>query len=138
MYKSQNHSKKGFTLVEITIVIGIIGALLALAVAGRGILDKFKLNKTDQTLAKIDLAIDEYHSIFGQYPTSLEGLVEAPTDPKMIRKWKGALAKESDFIDGFKRPIEYELYNKGSQPPYKLYAHSKDGQTEILSPASQE
>jgi general secretion pathway protein G len=83
---------RGFTLVELMVVMAIIALLLALA------LPRYfnHLEKSRETILKQDLivirdAIDKYNGDTGRYPDSLEGLVNArylralPVDPMTER-----------------------------------------------------
>ncbi len=80
--------KRGFTLVELMVVMAIIALLLALA------LPRYfnHLENSRETILKQDLAvmrdaIDKYHGDRGRYPDSLDELVSArylralPVDP---------------------------------------------------------
>jgi general secretion pathway protein G len=79
---------RGFTLVELMVVMAIIALLLALA------LPRYfnHLERSRETILKQDLvtmrdAIDKYHGDRGRYPDSLDELVKArylralPVDP---------------------------------------------------------
>ena len=81
-------AKRGFTLVELMVVMAIIALLLALA------LPRYfnHLESARETILKQDLAvmrdaIDKYHGDRGRYPDSLDELVGAqylrslPVDP---------------------------------------------------------
>ncbi len=80
--------RRGFTLVELMVVMAIIALLLALALPRY-----FKhLDMSRETILKQDLAvmrdaIDKYHGDTGRYPDSLDALVSArylrslPVDP---------------------------------------------------------
>jgi general secretion pathway protein G len=81
-------AKRGFTLVELMVVMAIIALLLAIA------LPRYfnHLEKSRETILKQDLAvmrdaIDKYHGDRGRYPDSLDELVSArylralPVDP---------------------------------------------------------
>lgn len=79
---------RGFTLVELLVVMTIIAILLTVAVPRyMSSVDNAKEAALKTSLARLREAIDQYHSDKGQYPASLETLVESgymramPVDP---------------------------------------------------------
>lgn len=80
--------KRGFTLIELMVVMAIVALLLSLAVPRYF----HRVDNARETILKQDLAvmrdaIDKYHGDRGRYPDSLEALVGArylrsvPVDP---------------------------------------------------------
>jgi general secretion pathway protein G len=79
---------RGFTLVELMVVMAIIALLLALALPRYfNHLDRSRETILKQDLATMRDAIDKYHGDRGRYPDSLDELVSArylralPVDP---------------------------------------------------------
>ncbi|MGC2310896.1 MAG: type II secretion system major pseudopilin GspG [Candidatus Babeliaceae bacterium] len=120
--------KAGFSLIEIIIVIGIIAALVAaVTVTIRTQLAKSKRKRTEITLKSTEQAVDLFHSDLTAYPTSLEDLVEKPTDEKLAKKWgEPYLAKIP--VDGWGNELVYQLNPKGTKPPYELYSWGPNGE----------
>lgn len=96
---------RGFTLVELMVVMAIIALLLSLA------LPRYfnHLENSRETILKQDLAvmrdaIDKYHGDTGRYPESLETLVEArylralPVDPitERVDSWQVVAPSEAE------------------------------------------
>jgi general secretion pathway protein G len=80
--------RRGFTLIELLVVMTIIAILLTVAVPRyMSSVDNAKEAALKTSLARLREAIDQYHSDKGQYPASLETLVESgymramPVDP---------------------------------------------------------
>lgn len=83
-----NRLRRGFTLIELMVVMAIIAVLLTIA-APRYFnhLDRAKEATLRQTLAVVRDAIDKFHGDTSNYPDSIEELVArryiraAPVDP---------------------------------------------------------
>lgn len=86
--RMMNARKKGFTLVELLVVLAIIATLLTIAVPRyfRHV-DRSKEAVLRENLAVVRDAIDQYHADKGRWPDSLESLAESrylravPADP---------------------------------------------------------
>jgi general secretion pathway protein G len=98
---------RGFTLIELLVVMTIIALLLALA------LPRYfnHLESSRETILRQDLAVmrdalDKYHSDTGQYPDSIEALVNArylralPVDPITERADTWQLVSPSGAVTG--------------------------------------
>lgn len=79
---------RGFTLIELMVVMVLIAVLLTVAVPRYfGSVDKGKVSVQQQNLASIRDAIDKYNGDIGKYPETLDALVEkhylreVPIDP---------------------------------------------------------
>jgi general secretion pathway protein G len=88
--------KKGFTLIEMLIVMAIVALLLTLALPRYwGALDKAKDVALQDNLKVLRSAIDQFNADKGHYPESLQELVEkkylrsVPPDPitESIQTW---------------------------------------------------
>ena len=80
--------KKGFTLVELLIVLAIVAVLLTIAVPRYyASLDRSKEAVLKENLYQLRDAIDKYYADKGKYPQSLESLAtdkylrKVPLDP---------------------------------------------------------
>ena len=94
MFFRKKSDEKGFTLVELMVVVVIIGILASLAVfALGGQVDKAKKNKIEADLRIIDAAIELYYVEKGEYPNSLDDLVgeylkEEPVHPNEGKEYR--------------------------------------------------
>lgn len=79
---------RGFTLIEMLVVLAILALLLSIAVPRfQGALEKSKDVTLVENLKVLRLTIDQFHADKGRYPDSLQELVEknylraVPVDP---------------------------------------------------------
>ncbi len=70
------HAQRGFTLIEMLVVMTLIAMLLTLAVPRYfSALDKGRLQVQQQNIATLRDAIDKFHADQGRYPDDLEEIV---------------------------------------------------------------
>ena len=119
---SKLNNKKGFTLVELMVVVVIIGILVAIIIPIYGnVQDNAAMKSHEANLRTIDGAITMYIAEEGQPPKDIDALVgsdyltEVPTIPKRIASnadkflqgGQGALVKPEGADDD--DPYVYEL-----------------------------
>ncbi|MFU0783419.1 MAG: Prepilin-type cleavage/methylation domain-containing protein [Thermoanaerobacterium thermosaccharolyticum] len=88
--KALNKDEKGFTLIELIVVIAILGILAAIAVPRvTGSLNKAKENADIANLKIIQDAVERYNVENGGYPESLQTLVDQKYLDKVPKTAKG-------------------------------------------------
>ena len=118
-------NKKGFTLVELIVVMVILGMLAAL------VFPKLipKVGKGKQSAAKTQIellgqALDQFKLDTGRYPTTSEGLNALIVNPG-IPNWDGSYLRKALPNDPWGRPYHFE--SPGSHGDYDLLSYGADG-----------
>lgn len=103
-------SKKGFTLVEIMIVLAILGSIFAL-LAGRftGARDKAKVKEANIQMGQIANALSQYNLDCTKYPSNLEGLKKADD----CKNWGPTPYYQGKLLDPWNNPYVYD--NSGAE-----------------------
>ncbi len=123
--------RRGFTLIELMLVVVIIGALAAMVVprlAGRSEEARMGAARAD-IKGNLALALRLYEMDNGRYPATEQGLnalMAKPTSPPVPQDWKGPYI-EQEPLDPWKHPYQYRY--PGSHPPrdYDLSSLGPDG-----------
>ena len=127
VYGRQDH-RRGFTLIEIMLVVIIIGALAAMIVprmAGRSEQAKVAVAKAD--LSNIATALKLYELDNGIFPTTGQGLGalrERPAGVPVPRNWNGPYL-EKDPVDPWGGSYTYASPGE-HRPDYDLSSRGKD------------
>ncbi len=124
------HSKKnnkGFTLIEVMVVIIIVGLLSAL-VAPKffGKIDQAKVKTTKTQIELLGSALDDFRLDNGRYPTTDEGLEILRTEPEGLKTWHGPYLPKAVPMDAWGRAYIYK--SPGEHGEYDLLSYGKDGE----------
>jgi len=120
---------RGFTLVEMLLVILIIGVLasaLITSLAGRSEEAKITTAKADINAA-LSTALDLFEHDVGRYPTDDEGLNALITNPGTLKGWKGPYLKTGLRPDPWGNPYIYKR-DTDQSTRYQLSSAGPDGQ----------
>jgi general secretion pathway protein G len=111
MMKMQQDRQKGFTLIEVMVVVAILGLLAAMVVPnliGRD--EEARVNKAKQDISSLENALDLYRLDNFAYPSTdqgLEALVEKPSgSPEPKRYKEGGYIKKLP-TDPWGNPYQY-------------------------------
>lgn len=118
-------NKKGFTLVELIVVMVMLGMLAALVFPK--FISKVGKGKVSAAKTQIELlgqALDQFRMETGRYPTTQEGLNALQVNPG-VNGWDGPYLKKGIPNDPWGRPYHYE--SPGQHGDYDLYSYGADG-----------
>lgn len=126
-YSLKHKSRKGFTFVELAVVI-ILLSLIAVFVVPRTFksFGKAKAKVARAKMGIVESAIQQFYVDCERYPVELSELLESPQDVE--DKWNGRYCKPSDLEDPWNHMYIYEpegVINVGS---YDLISLGADGQ----------
>jgi len=101
---------RGFTLLELLVVVVIIG-LLAGLVAPRYFdsVSKSKSKIAKAQIESLDKALDQYRLDVGSYPTAEQGLGALNTQPSGVARWQGPYLKKALPADPWGNDYAYVL-----------------------------
>jgi general secretion pathway protein G len=120
-------NQRGFTLIEVLVVIIILGLIAALVVPRiTGRLDEAKVEATKIQMRSIKDALEQYKLDNGTYPTTEQGLkalVEKPNTPPLPSRWRPYLDKLPQ--DAWGRDFVY--LSPGINRPFELRSLGADG-----------
>jgi len=121
--KKTSGKEKGFTLIEVMIVMVILGLLAALVgpkMFGKTGKAKQKAAKSQITL--FESAIDTYRLDMGKFPSDFKALQEKPQPPG---KWDGPYLAKEIPLDPWGNAYEYK--SPGDHGVYDILSYGADG-----------
>jgi general secretion pathway protein G len=126
-FSDKSFKQRGFTLLELLVVIVIIG-LLAAYVGPRYFA---QLGKSERSTAKAQIesfgkALDTYRLDIGRYPSTEQGLGVLVNKPNDEPKWNGPYLQKTVPMDPWGRAYVYRTPGQGGD--FDLLSMGKDGQ----------
>src|SRR5213594_3795633 len=122
---------RGFTLIEILVVIIVLGLLAALV--GPRILGRVSEAKSAAARTQIELlglALDNYRLDNGSYPTTEQGLAALqviPTRDPIPLNWRGPYLRKAVPLDPWGRAYIYSSPGEHNPTAYDLLTLGRDG-----------
>lgn len=132
MNKALFRSRRGFTVLEILIVLAVIGMLVALGVSQA---DKI-LGNSQESIARIYVnetmktPLMSYRMHMGSYPSTQEGLQALITPPgNRADRWRGPYIDSKTVpLDPWGNPYQYRYPGTKNPDKYDLYSYGPSGQ----------
>jgi general secretion pathway protein G len=124
----RREAERGFTLVEMLVVITIIGLIMALV--GPRVLNYLSESKVKAARIQIESfssALDLFYLDNGRYPSSSEGLPALVQRPANSLAWNGPYLKTSSVpADPWGRPYKYR--SPADHAPYEITSAGPSGE----------
>ena len=126
MNRSNRSLMRGFTLLELLVVMVIIG-LLAGLVAPRYFaqVGKSQVKVAKAQIDSLEKALDQYRLDVVHYPSTEEGLQALVAAPSSEANWAGPYLRKGIPADPWGRPYVYT--QPGTHGEYDLLSYGKDG-----------
>jgi general secretion pathway protein G len=120
-------AQRGFTLLELLVVMVIIG-LLAAYVAPRYFsqVGRSEVRSAQAQIASLRSALDTYRLDMGAYPSTEQGLAALTTRPANAPRWNGPYLQKAAPPDPWGKPYQYR--SPGEHGEFDLLSFGKDGQ----------
>ena len=119
--------QRGFTLLELLVVMAIIGLLAAYV--GPKYFGQLAASEVKVARAQIEAltrALDAYRLDLGRYPTQAEGLTALAQRPAASPRWNGPYLTKAVPPDPWGRPYIYRMPGSGGRD-YELLSLGSDG-----------
>ena len=129
LYSRRFRARRGFTLLELLIVLSIIALLVGLAIGSlSGVTETSKEQKVNADLVTFKEALLGYQLESGSLPTTQQGLkalVTKPTVEPIPDHWRAFFDQE--VLDPWNHPYQYLNPGKHNPDRYDLWSMGPDG-----------
>ncbi len=124
---ARRRRSRGFTMIELLVVIIILAAIAAIAVpAYMNHLAKSRVSTAKIQIDRLGSILDAYLLDVGRYPTPEEGLQALLEAPAGVDRWNGPYLKNREALnDPWGAPYLYR--SPGQHGKYDLYSLGSDG-----------
>jgi general secretion pathway protein G len=135
---AEDPHQRGFTLLELLVVLAILGLLIGLvAPAALRQLESSKEKIAHQSIERIAGVLDIYKLDVGNYPTTEQGLSALIARPTGVTRWNGPYLKgENVPQDPWGRPFVYHNPSQRAAHDYDLYSLGRTGQPGAIGDAA--
>ena len=119
---------RGFTLVEMLLVLVILATLAAIVIpkfAGRT--EQARETAAKSQIATLCTALDAFEVDCGYYPRTADGLDPLLVEPRNAKGWRGPYLAKAIAADPWQNPYVYECPGRHNDRGYNLLSMGPDG-----------
>ena len=130
MRRMQRTERRGFTLIEILVVIAIIATLATAVVMSIGSApDEAKVARVQSDINVMESALERYRLDMGRYPEEEEGLAVLVTEPETeeASAWKGPYLKRLQK-DPWKNDYVYVVPGENNPASFDIFSYGANGE----------
>src|SRR5512134_1352087 len=126
MFRDRVRRQRGFTLLELLVVMVILGLLVGyVAPKYFAQVGKSEVKTARAQIEALEKALDMYRLDTGHYPTTEQGLAALNTRPQNEPRWSGPYLKKEVPLDPWGKPYVYKVPGeKGTE--FDLMSLGKD------------
>jgi general secretion pathway protein G len=128
--RSRSDRRTGFTLMEVLLVLVILVVLASLAVSTyRGTQERALKDAAKTKVGILSTPIDTYQMHTRSYPSSLQDLINQPSDAKLADRWSGPYVKDNNaLLDPWDNEMKFTSPGKHNTNSYDIWSVGPDGQ----------
>lgn len=118
----RQYRQKGFTLVELLLVLVILGLIAGIAVPKIiGTAETAKIKSASSQISRLSMGVETFYLDTGNVPDSLTDLVDEPSN---VNGWNGPYVKRSILKDPWGE--EYVFESPGNHGDFDIYSYGPD------------
>jgi general secretion pathway protein G len=122
---------RGFTLLEILVVLAIIGLVAGLAIAHVNGIHRDAQIRTADLFVRVGVKapLFAYKMALGDFPSTADGLAALATPPaQRAAEWRGPYVESANLRDPWGQPYHYANPGKHNKTGYDLWSNGPDQQ----------
>jgi general secretion pathway protein G len=123
-YRTHIRGQRGFTLVELLLVLVILALIAGLILPGIiGQAERAKAKAASSQISRISMSVESFYLDTGNTPSSLDELVNEPSG---VSGWNGPYIINSILKDPWGRPYTYKV--PGEHGAFDIMSYGADRQ----------